>query len=289
MEASAITSAQRPRLKLAAGLIVLALAACAPADPAAFAEQQWSVCENSVFEQQSLDACTTVIASSAVEPARRAQALVHRGILRAQLAQDARAVADFGRALRIDRSLVSAYQERGQLHYNRRAFAAAVRDFDAALALDPNLYEVASLRDAAMRGLAEGSMGELEWLNRQIAANPGVSALWNNRCWTRAVSGENLDIALADCNEAIRLEPGSAAALDSRGLVHLKLGNNAAAIADYTAALRADPDRGHYLYGRGIARLRMGDEAAGRADIAAGLRAEPGITEDYQSYGIAPV
>jgi tetratricopeptide (TPR) repeat protein len=201
-------------------LIVLALAACAPADPAAFAEQQWSVCENSVFEQQSLDACTTVIASSAVEPARRAQALVHRGILRAQLAQDARAVADFGRALRIDRSLVSAYQERGQLHYNRRAFAAAVRDFDAALALDPNLYEVASLRDAAMRSLAEGSMGELEWLNRQIAANPGVSALWNNRCWTRAVSGENLDIALADCNEAIRLEPGSAAALDSRGLVH---------------------------------------------------------------------
>ncbi len=37
------------------------------------------------------------------------------------------------------------------------------------------------------------------------------------------MSGEELEFALADCNaEALRLNPRSAEAYDSRGLVHLK-------------------------------------------------------------------
>ncbi|HYD88509.1 MAG TPA: tetratricopeptide repeat protein [Vitreimonas sp.] len=286
METSAITPASRPRLSLAASALVAVLAACSPSDPAVQAERQWHVCESSVFDQQRLDACSAVIASAVTEPSQKAQALVHRGTLRVRLRQDARAIADFGRALRIDPGLVSAYLERGQLHFNREAFEAAVRDYEAALSLNPALSDAQLMRDAALRSLEERSLGELEWLTRELAENPLESGLWNNRCWLRAVSGEELDLALADCNEAIRLDPRSAAALDSRGLVHLKRGEYSAAVADYTAALALDPERGHYLYGRGVARLRMGEEAAGRADIAAAERAEPGIRRTYQGYGV---
>jgi len=286
METSAIPAAQRPRLILAVLALASLGAACAPADPAVHAERQWRICENSVFDQQRLDACSAVVASAATERSRKAQALVNRGTLRARLAQDARAIADYGRALRLDPTLASAYVERGQLHFNREAFEAAIRDYDLALSLNPLDGDAQMMRDTAARNLEESRLSELEWVTRRLAESPLESGLWNNRCWLRAVSGEELDLALADCNEAIRLDPRSAAALDSRGLVHLKRGEHARAVADYTSALAVDPGRGHYLFGRGVARLRMGEETAGRADIAAAERADPAIRGTYQEYGI---
>ena len=92
--------------------------------------------------------------------------------------------------------------------------------------------------------------------------------MWNERCWTRAIIGE-LQAALADCNEAIRLEPNVAAAFDSRGLTYLKLGQWELAIADFNSALRLDPKLASSLYGRGFAKLKKGDLAGGNADIAA--------------------
>jgi len=90
---------------------------------------------------------------------------------------------------------------------------------------------------------------------------------------------------MADCNEAIRLEPDVAAAFDSRGLTYLKLGQWALAITDYNAALRLDPKLPSALYGRGFAKLKMGDRA-GDADIAAAEAAERNITGKFARYGL---
>lgn len=276
-------------MKRALALIAFtSLAACAPSDPAAFAEQQWTICQGGfAYEEQRLQACSEVIASPAADASRRAEALVLRGSLRADSAQDARAAADFGRALRIDPTMVRAYIERGQMHFSRDAFESAIRDYDRALEIHPGWEEALSLRDAAMRASAEGRMSQLEILTRALAERPQDDALWNNRCWLRAVSGEELEFALADCNEAIRLNPRSSEAYDSRGLVNLKRGDNAAALSDYEAALRLAPGSGHYLYGRGVARMRLGQPEAARADFTAAERAEPGIASTYQGYGVS--
>lgn len=272
--------------KLAAAFVFAAVA-CAPADPEVLRVQQWHLCESgAALAQDRIQACSAVVASSADDPARRAEALVQRGVLRGDLAQDARAIADFGKALRIDPRMVSAYIERAELHSAREAFEAAVRDYDAALALEPYHQTALQGRQAALRGELTVLGEELDLLAQALADRPNDATLWNNRCWIRAVEGQELDFALADCNEALRLEPRQAAALDSRGLVYLKRGDNAAAFADYEAALAVEPGRGHYLYGRGIARLRLGETAAGQADLAAAEMAEPGVTRLYHGYGI---
>ncbi len=274
-------------------LMILA-GACAPSDPVAHAARQWEICAGLGVAQERLHACSDVIASEGAAPERRAAALVERGVQRAQLGQHLRAVGDFGRALRIDPRLVRAYIERGQVHHERGAYESAVADFDAALALEPGLRSAVIGRDLALRGredmLAEGlgsAADELEALTSRLAANPRDATLWNSRCWIRAVQGEELEFALSDCNEALRLDPRHAAALDSRGLVHIKRGEFSEAIADYNAALALDPGRGHYLYGRGVARIRMGEFALGQADLAAAERAEPGVARMYRTYGVA--
>src|SRR5262249_28922617 len=52
---------------------------------------------------------------------------------------------------------------------------------------------------------------------------PAIAYARNNLCWTRAILGE-LEAALADCNESLRLRPNDAGTLDSRGLIYLKMG-----------------------------------------------------------------
>src|SRR5262249_31402561 len=56
-----------------------------------------------------------------------------------------------------------------------------------------------------------------------IRLKPTLGAVWNGRCWARAIVGE-LQAALTDCYEALRLEPNAAVTLDSRGLTYLKMG-----------------------------------------------------------------
>src|SRR5262249_42520797 len=108
------------------------------------------------------------------------------------------------------------------------------------------------------------------------------------RCRARAILGEELDKALDDCNRAVKARSDEPYFRDSRGLVHLRLGNFDKSIADYNAALSSDSANAWALYGRGLAKLRKGKTAEGQADIDAAKALEPDIVEDATTLGLAP-
>ena len=89
-----------------------------------------------------------------------------------------------------------------------------------------------------------------------------------------AASGQ-LQAALADCNESIRLGSNSSNSLDSSGFVYLRLGRWDEAMTDSDAALRPDPRNAWAFFERGIANLRNGDRAGGDADISASRAIDP--------------
>jgi len=109
----------------------------------------------------------------------------------------------------------------------------------------------------------------------------------NDRCWARAVAMIDLDAALDDCNEALRLMPDFVPALDSRAFLHLRGGRFQDAITDYDAAIQGSPQDSWSLYGRGIAKLRMGDSAGGQADIEASKGVQD-VAAEFAAYGFAP-
>ena len=104
----------------------------------------------------------------------------------------------------------------------------------------------------------------------------------------RAGWGQQLDLALADCQAALKTDPASAAFLDSRGLVNLRLGKLDAAVADYDAALKTSPRLATSLYGRGLAKLKKGDGSGGRADLAAARALHPDVVETFDRFGLKP-
>ena len=91
--------------------------------------------------------------------------------------------------------------------------------------------------------------------------------------------------ALGDCDQSLRLKPNDPNALDSRGLVFLKLGRLDDAIADYGAALELKPKLASSLYGRGLAKQKKGDGAGGDADIAAARAIQSDIAERFSKWG----
>jgi len=287
METSAIAPDAGKGLRaVLAAAVALAIAACAPADPVVEAERQYGVCETyAAFPEHRLDACSMAILSEQTSPERRALALITRGMLRAQLGQHSRAIADFGRALRIDPNNATAYFERGVVHHNRGALENALRDYDRALELQPGMGAALERREQALAGRDQGYLYQIARLDAEILRDPRNPELLNGRCWTRAINDDDLDAALADCNSALGVEPRYAAALDSRGLVYLKRGEYARAAADYEAALAVEPGTGHYLYGRGLARLGMGQQAEGQADLDEAARLAPDVPALYASYG----
>ena len=122
-----------------------------------------------------------------------------------------------------------------------------------------------------------------------IRLNPNSAVALHNRCWARIAIGQWTD-ALSDCNESLRIHPGNASTLGTRGLVYLKAGAFDKAIVDYDAALNGDPKlvgakMAAALYGRGLAKEKQGTDGS-NGDIAAAKAINPAIAEQFARYGL---
>jgi hypothetical protein len=138
--------------------------------------------------------------------------------------------------------------------------------------------------DRAVRGEFELARHDFDEVIRR---DPKHAAALDDRCWVLAILDEVQD-ALADCNASLRAAPNFADALDSRGLVNLKLGLYKKSVSDYTAALSQfrGVKRAAALYGRGIAKRRSGNVAGAKLDLDAARAIRPSIADQFASYGI---
>ena len=230
---------------------------CAPplvAPAAAQMQAQISWCGNkgnSISPSLQIQGCTAVIESGRMSGKSLAWAYANRGIGYKRMNDLDHALADYNQALTLDPAYAIAFYNRGSLYDGKDDHTRAIADYDAAIKSDPNYVDA-----------------------------------YNGRCLARAEAGFDLPAALADCNQALKLRPGDAYILDSRGLVYLRLGRYDDAIGDYNTALKTDPKIASSLYGRGVAKQKKGDSAGGTVDMAAANLVDPGIAGEFASYGV---
>jgi tetratricopeptide (TPR) repeat protein len=219
-----------------------------------------------------------------------AKYFTQRAIVYLQNGQPFLAMADLDRALKLKPDDTEALVTRAQLRVGGREMTAAVADLDAA---DRALPKEADIRlemghlydraEAAPAAIAQYSL----WIKAHPDDNRLAGAL-NGRCWARALWNIDADKAVADCDAAIRRDRKVAQFYDSRGLAHLRLGENERAIEDYDAALALAPKIAWSLYGRGLARLRKGQAADGKADLAAAAVMAPKLPDYAKAHGFGP-
>ncbi|MCD2324728.1 DUF3857 domain-containing protein [Sphingomonas sp. IC-56] len=230
------------------------------------------------------------------------------------------AKADLDKAIGIAPS-ADLYLRRASVLQQMKDDAAALKDAEAALALDPSsmgaVNTVATLRfregdqDGALAMIAEridaggdeqafyvtlqaDLLAEAKRPDEAIAAmdgavktSPGKADLLNSRCWLKGTLNVALDTALKDCTRAIEIAEQPAAIYDSRALVYYRMGRIDDALGDLNAALEVAPEMTASLYLRGVILKKKGDKA-GDADLAAARLMWPRIDEQYARYGVTP-
>jgi tetratricopeptide (TPR) repeat protein len=183
-------------------------------------------------------------------------------------------------------SVAWAYSSRGSAYLSKGNLAKAIADFDVAIKLDPKSADTFYNRGIAYTDKGDFTRAKTDF-DSAISLNPNDAGALASRCYVRAVTGSELDAALADCTKSLGLE-ANGYTNDSRGLVYLKLNRFAEARADYDTAVKEDPKSASSLFGRGVAKKRLGDTAGANKDMAAAKAINSKIAATYASRGVTP-
>lgn len=181
----------------------------------------------------------------------------------------------------------AAYFTRAEMRVEAGRIDEAVADFDAIIGMSPRSTEAYLGRAMARVEKKQFDLAETDLKKAQQLA-PMNASVHNGLCWALAMQGTQLDRALGYCNLAVGLAPNDTPAIDSRALVHLKMGKHDLALADYERAVRLVPSSAHYMYGRGVALLRLGRKPEGQRWVDLALKADPEVARVYAGYGVKP-
>jgi tetratricopeptide (TPR) repeat protein len=225
----------------------------------------------------------------ALDPAD-ADSYYQRGLARWHERQAQLAMADFDQALKTKPDDIPALLDRGTLRLESGDDAGARADFTAVAALAPNDASI-GLRIAGRYVNAGDFAAAVGQFDQWIAAHPKddrVPDALHGRCWSRAMTGKDLELALADCDAALRRSAHTSPLFNSRAFVRLQLGHYDLAIADYKAALDLQPKGASSLYGLGLAEQKKGLQAAGNRDIQAAIAIDPAAAAEFKHVGLVP-
>jgi tetratricopeptide (TPR) repeat protein len=174
-----------------------------------------------------------------------------------------------------------AFNKRGEARAELGQEAEAMADFEESLKLDANRW--VALHN---RGVSHGIAGDLDAamadFNRVVQLNPNFSKAFYNRGELRFKRGD-LAGAIADYSAALRLNSRDAGALTSRGFAYYSRGDYRNAMRDYNQALQIDPNNAETFTLRGDAQADQAQFAQAVQDYQAAVRVNPEYGRVYQS------
>src|SRR5262249_53722668 len=113
-----------------------------------------------------------------------------------------------------------------------------------------------------------------------------LATLYSNRGVEYAKKGD-LDRAIADEDQAIKLNPKYTSAYNNRGLAWKAKGDLDRAIADYDQAIKLDPKYTSAYNNRGLAWRAKGDLDRAIADVDQAIKLDPELSSAYYIRAIA--
>jgi tetratricopeptide (TPR) repeat protein len=154
----------------------------------------------------------------------------------------------------------------------------------------PTLTLANSAEDFSKGGLEKYNkadyQGAIADYNEAIRLQPDLANAYKSRGNAKYRLGDKQG-AIQDYNEAIRLQPDFANAYSNRGIAKSDLGDKQGAIVDYNEAIRLQPDLAATYSNRGNAKYRLGDKQGAIVDYNEAIRLQPDFANAYSNRGIA--
>ncbi len=220
---------------------------------------------------------------------------------------------DASKAIELNPFIADAYEVRGVARQNMGKTEEAIADYDAALSQLPENRNI-----MFNKALAQESIGQLDsakvTLDQIIASHPGYENAYIGRAKVELSLGDTINAsadldkaisinknaanayvmraniaisgahdyaaALADMNEAIKLQPQFAGYFINRAFLRYNLDDYYGAMADYNYAITLDPINPVAYFNRGILRAQVYDNDKAIEDFSQVLKIDP---NDYRS------
>jgi protein O-mannosyl-transferase len=161
-------------------------------------------------------------------------AYYNRGQAFMDINQVENAIRDYSAAITLNPFYQEAVYNRGIAYEKIGAYDLALRDYDKALELNPSNYQALN-----NRGILYGKYGSydlsIECFNRALAINPRYPESYFNRGLTFSLIGKFRD-AMEDFNRTIDLNPQFAQAYFQRGNIYLRMNQKMEAMDDFRKA-----------------------------------------------------
>lgn len=258
-----------------------ALAEAVKADPKSFWANFYAAAANQAVDEFR-DALTGYTVCEALRPGFYGTAF-NRGVTRYRLAQFPEAEADFDRALEARPEWAAAHFHRGLTREAQRRYGDAIEDLNRALE-----YGYAPTSVYLVRSRVHGRLGDKKAAEADFAegvkAEPADEGAWLARAQARLY--RDPAAALTDYEQALKINPRLAPALQGKAHLLNAAGKDADALAVLTALLEVNPDSADAWAGRGVTRARLGDRAGALADAREALRLTERPATQYQVAGI---
>lgn len=172
-----------------------------------------------------------------------------------------------------------AHNRRGEMLAKDGKEADALKDFEAAVGLDPLLWKAVQNRGVS-KGLAGDKAAALADFNRVIELNPEYANAWFNRANIK-LEQNDLPGAAQDLSQAIRIQPNEAAFYGSRGEVLYKMGRRREALSDLNRAVQLAPNDAGALVNRADAYREGGQYEMAANDYIAAYRIDSKLGRAY--------
>ncbi len=172
-----------------------------------------------------------------------------------------------------------AYNRRGEKYADGNQEKLALKDFEAAVALDSALWKALQNRGVSRANLGDNK-GALVDFDAVIRLNPNYANAWFNRGQLK-YDQNDVTGALEDYNQAIQLQSNDAAFFNSRGHANYRLGQLREALADYNRAVQLNPEDALSLLNRGDAYREQGMYGPAASDYRDAIRIDPKMGRAY--------
>jgi tetratricopeptide (TPR) repeat protein len=199
-------------------------------------------------------------------------AYVKRAAARREQSKLVLALADIEEAKKLDPELANALIRRAGEYRANFQLDKALADYSEAIWLDP---KADAYRE---RGVVYAFQGDLDMAladcNQCVRLEPGSARAYSVRAEIYRLKGD-LVRALADANEAIRLDPKSAGTYLVRGRIYGQQRDWGKALTELNEAIHFDPKEAGLFPGRADIYLTLGEREKARADYEEAIRLDP--------------
>ena len=246
---------------------------------------------------------------------KMASALNSRGATYTLLGKHDLAVADLNKAIQIEPGLAPAWNQRA-IHYHMISqHEKGLSDVDVAIRLSPDDPVSHVTRGDCFFGLNRMDEAVAEYrvsrnldqtfptpVSRLVLAYDAMNrpndalkqtdelvAMKPADAETRVIRGNHqralgqMDLALQDYNEAIRLDPKYPVAWNNRGVLKRKSGDFEGALNDFNKAITLDGSSPDGYVGRGLTLIARDDEKKGRIDLERAYAIDPSLRDQVEA------